>query len=103
MSGRRRSFAQRSPKMKAAYLDRYGPPEVLAVRDIPVPKIGPKDVLIRQAASNVSPADCAFRSADPFIVRFFAGLLRPTAPVPGETVAGTIEDVGADVTRFSPG
>ncbi|MEO7223918.1 MAG: NAD(P)-dependent alcohol dehydrogenase [Devosia sp.] len=89
--------------MKAAYMDRYGTPEVLTVRDIPAPKIGPNEVLIRQAASNVSPADCAFRSADPFIVRFFTGLLRPTAPIPGETVAGTIEAVGADVTRFTPG
>lgn len=89
--------------MKAAYLDRYGPPEVLAVRDIPAPRIGPRELLIRQAASNVSPADCAMRSADPFIVRFFSGLLRPTSPVPGETVAGTIEAVGAEVTQYSPG
>jgi NADPH:quinone reductase-like Zn-dependent oxidoreductase len=89
--------------MKAVWIDRYGPPDVLAVRDIPTPTIGPRDVLIRQAASNVSPADCAMRSADPFIIRFFSGLLRPNAGVPGETIAGTVEAVGAEVTRFKPG
>lgn len=89
--------------MKAACIDRYGPPEVIVVRDMPVPTVGEADVLIRQRASNVSPADCAMRSADPFIIRFFTGFLRPKAPVPGETIAGTVEAVGAKVRRFKPG
>lgn len=89
--------------MKAAYFDRYGGPEVLGVRDVPDPVAEPGTILIRQRASNVSPADCAFRSADPFIVRFFSGLFRPKMNVPGETVAGVVEAVGAGVTKFSPG
>jgi NADPH:quinone reductase-like Zn-dependent oxidoreductase len=89
--------------MKAAWIDQYGPPDVVTVRDIAEPAIGARQVLVRQRASNVSPADCAFRSADPFIVRFYTGLLRPKAPVPGETIAGTVEAVGAQVKRFNPG
>jgi NADPH:quinone reductase-like Zn-dependent oxidoreductase len=89
--------------MKAACIDRYGPPEVIAVREMPVPAIGDNDVLVRQKASTVSPADCAFRSADPFIVRLFAGLTRPKSPIPGGSVAGVVEAVGAKVTRFKTG
>lgn len=89
--------------MKAALIERYGPPEVLAVREVATPRPGPKDVLVRQHASTVSPADCAFRSADPFIVRFFAGLTRPSSPIPGGAVAGVVEAVGSAVMRFAPG
>jgi NADPH:quinone reductase-like Zn-dependent oxidoreductase len=89
--------------MRAAFFDRYGPPEVLSVREVPTPKLAPQDILIRQKASNVSPADCAFRAADPFIVRFFTGLFQPKANIPGETIAGIVEAVGTSVTRFSPG
>jgi NADPH:quinone reductase-like Zn-dependent oxidoreductase len=59
--------------MKAACIDRYGPPEVVVVREMPDPMIGDHDVLVRQMASTVTPADTAFRSADPAIVRLFAG------------------------------
>ncbi len=89
--------------MKAVWIDRYGPPEVLAVREVAAPQVGPRDVLVRQAASTVSPADCAFRSADPFIVRLFAGLVKPKDPIPGGAIAGTIDEVGAEVTRFKAG
>ncbi len=89
--------------MKAAWIDRYGPPEVAIVRDVPDPVPGATDVLIRQVASTVSPADCAFRSADPAVVRLFAGLTRPKEPIPGGAVAGVVEAVGAAVTRFKPG
>ena len=89
--------------MKAVWVERYGPPGVLEVREMAVPVPGPREVMVRQAATNVSPADCAMRAADPFIVRFFSGLLRPKAGIPGETIAGTVEAVGAQVTRFAPG
>ena len=89
--------------MKAACIDRYGPPEVVVVREMPNPVVGPHDVLVRQKASTVTPADTAFRSADPFIVRLFAGITRPKDPIPGGSVAGVVEVVGAAVTRFRPG
>lgn len=89
--------------MKAAYVDRYGPPEVISIREVLRPECGPKDVLVRQKASTVTPADCAFRAADPFIVRFFAGLQRPKMPIPGGAIAGVVEAVGAEVKGFKPG
>lgn len=89
--------------MKAAYIDRYGPPEAVTVRDVPKPEIGAHDVLVRMHASSVSPADCAMRSGDPFMIRFFAGLMRPKEPIPGGAVAGVVDAVGASVTAFQPG
>lgn len=89
--------------MKAAYVERYGPPEAISIRDVPRPRCGPKDILVRQKASTVTPADCAFRAADPFIVRLFAGLWRPKLPIPGGAISGVVEAVGAEVTRFRPG
>ncbi len=89
--------------MKAAWMDRYGPPEVIGVREVPDPVPGADEVLVRQMASTVSPADCAFRSADPAIVRLFAGLTRPKEPIPGGAVAGIVAAVGAGVSRFKPG
>lgn len=89
--------------MKAAWIERYGPPDVITVRETAMPVMGAGDVLIRTRASTVTLPDCAFRAANPFIVRFFAGLLRPKAPIPGGAVAGEIAAVGEDVTRFAPG
>lgn len=89
--------------MKAAYIERYGSPEAIMVREMPKPEVGAHDVLVRQRAATVSPADCAMRSADPFIVRFFTGLTRPKDPIPGGAVSGEVEAVGAAVTRFKPG
>ena len=89
--------------MKAACIDRYGPPEVIVVREMPVPVIGEHDVLVRQRASNVSPADLASRSGDPFLIRFFMGLTKPTQPIPGGAVSGVVEHVGSAVKTFTPG
>ena len=76
--------------MKAAYVERYGSADVIAVRDVPDPVVGSNEVLVRQMASTVTPADVAFRAADPFIVRFFAGLVRPKDPIPGGAKAGVL-------------
>jgi NADPH:quinone reductase-like Zn-dependent oxidoreductase len=89
--------------MRAAVIDRYGPPEVLALREVARPVPRNNEVLVRIHATVAAPSDCAFRSAEPFIVRFFAGLLRPRWGILGDTLAGTIEAVGRDVTRFRAG
>ena len=89
--------------MKAILMDRYGPPEVLRLADVPKPEPKPGHVLIRIRASVATPPDCAFRSADPFIIRLMFGLFRPKHPIPGTSFAGEVEAVGDGVTRFSAG
>jgi NADPH:quinone reductase-like Zn-dependent oxidoreductase len=89
--------------MKAAVIDRYGPPEVFALRELPAPVPRDNEILVRIRASLATPSDCAFRSADPFIVRFFMGLTRPKFHIIGDAIAGDVEAVGKNVTRFKPG
>jgi NADPH:quinone reductase-like Zn-dependent oxidoreductase len=88
--------------MKAVKCTKYGPPEVLRVVDAekPVPK--DDEVLIRNHATEISPADIAFRTGKPFIARFFTGLLRPKG-IPGDVLAGEVEAVGKDVSKFRKG
>lgn len=89
--------------MRAAVHDRYGPPEVLRVEDVPDPTPGPREVLVRVHRSSVNRTDCGFRAAEPFIVRGFAGFRRPRRRILGNEFAGVVESVGPGVTRFAPG
>lgn len=89
--------------MRAAVIDRYGPPEVFALRDVARPEPRDNEVLVRIHAAVATPPDCAFRAADPFIVRFFAGLFRPKQGILGDSFAGEIAAVGSGVTRFNVG
>jgi NADPH:quinone reductase-like Zn-dependent oxidoreductase len=89
--------------MRAVVYDRYGPPDVLRLADVerPVPK--EDEVLVKIHASTVNRTDCGWRSAKPFIVRYFIGLLRPKRKILGMELAGEVEAVGAGVTEFEVG
>jgi len=91
-------------KMRAVVYERYGPPDVLHPAEVerPIPK--PNEVLIRVHATSVSAGDCRMRQADPFLVRIISGLFRPSRiPILGFELAGVVEEVGREVTRFKPG
>lgn len=89
--------------MQAAVYTSYGAPDVVTVRDIPTPRPGEKDVLIRVHASTVNRTDCGFRSAEYFISRFWSGLFKPKRQVLGCEFAGVVDSVGSSVTMFKPG
>ncbi|MES1239350.1 MAG: NAD(P)-dependent alcohol dehydrogenase, partial [Chloroflexota bacterium] len=89
--------------MRAVVQDRYGPPEVLHIEDVPKPEPGPRDVLIRVRASTVSQTDTHVRAASVVLYRLFLGLRRPRHRTLGVDVAGVVEAVGADVREFKPG
>lgn len=67
------------------------------------PTIKDGEVLVKVHATTVNRTDCGFRAAKPFIVRFFAGLIRPRARVLGGEFAGVVEAVGSGVTSFRIG
>jgi len=90
--------------MKAAVYTRYGPPDVLKIKDVEKPLPKDKEVLVRVHATTVCAADWWIRKADPFIVRFMNGLWGPTRiRILGAEFAGTVESVGKAVTRFREG
>ena len=89
--------------MKAAVYRRYGPPNVVQIEDVnkPVPK--DNEVLIKVYAASVNPYDWHFMIGEPYAVRIIAGLRKPKNTRLGADVAGLVEAVGGNVTRFKPG
>jgi NADPH:quinone reductase-like Zn-dependent oxidoreductase len=90
-------------KMKAVVITRYGPPEVLEVRQVDKPAPKDNEILIKIHASAVVATDPQFRKGDPFITRFFNGLSKPKHSIPGDVLAGEIESVGRNITRYKTG
>jgi NADPH:quinone reductase-like Zn-dependent oxidoreductase len=74
--------------VKAIVFERYGPPEVLQLREIPTPTPGEREVLLRIRAASVNAADWHIMRANPFFARFAVGLLRPGSGSLGRTWPG---------------
>jgi NADPH:quinone reductase-like Zn-dependent oxidoreductase len=94
--------------MKAAVYERYGPADVVEIRDVARPAIKSDQVLVEVLATTVTTADWRVRaSAFPggmwLMGRLIMGLFRPRHKVLGGEFAGRIVETGADVTRFKTG
>lgn len=82
--------------MKAVQLTAFGGPATLVLVDVPVPEVGPRDVLIRVKASGVNFAETAMRQN-----RY--AVTPPLPSILGSEVAGIVEAVGAEVADFAVG
>ena len=92
--------------MKAIVQDRYGGPEVLEFRDIDQPVPTNNQVLVRVQAAGLHRGDWHIMTGLPYMIRLAVpslGPRRPKVPVFGMDVAGRVEAVGKDVTRFQAG
>ena len=89
--------------MRAAILERYGPPEGVELREVERPVPTGDQVLVRVRAASVNRADLDGLTPRPSFVRLFIGLRAPRNTSVGIDVAGVVEVVGSDVTRFKPG
>ena len=94
--------------MRAAVYRRYGPPEVVAIEDVPTPEPKRGEVLVRIHATTVGAGDWRARTLSmpkgfgP-IARLVFGVSRPRQPILGAELAGEIAAVGAGVAKFKIG
>lgn len=95
--------------MKAVTYTRYGPPEVLSIREVERPEPKPGEILVRVRAAEATKADCEMRSFQ-FSVNWFwiplrlaLGVFRPNRQILGGYFAGEVEEVGDGASRFEPG
>jgi NADPH:quinone reductase-like Zn-dependent oxidoreductase len=89
--------------MKAIAQDGFGSADVLEFRDVPDPVVGDDDVLVRVRAAGCGPDVWHIMTGKPYFARLMPGFRQINVPVRGRDVAGTVEAVGADVSRFRPG
>ena len=90
--------------MKAIVQDTYGSTDVLELRDIDKPEIADDEVLVRVRAAGVDRGVWHVMTGLPYPIRLAGyGLRAPKTPVAGMDLAGVVEAVGKDVTRFQPG
>ena len=89
--------------MKAAYADRYGPPEVVKIREVDRPTPSGNQILVRVHAASVNRADLDALKPKPGFMRLFMGVRAPRNQEVGIDAAGVVEEIGPDATRFKPG
>jgi NADPH:quinone reductase-like Zn-dependent oxidoreductase len=89
--------------MKAFVAREYGSPDVLKFEEVPRPVPAPGEILIKIQAASLNAADWHLLRADPFLVRLLFGFSKPKYEILGADMAGRVEAVGKDVTRFKPG
>jgi len=89
--------------MKAIVYNKYGPPDILELKEVekPIPK--DNQVLVKVHASSMNYGNLVLLKGEPFLARFAFGLLKPKYSIPGGDIAGRVEAVGKNVKQFQPG
>jgi NADPH:quinone reductase-like Zn-dependent oxidoreductase len=90
--------------MKAIVYTKYGPPDVLQLKEMDKPTPGDDEVLVEVKGASVNAYDWHLLTADIFLVRLMGGgLLKPKNMIPGADISGRVEAVGRYVKQFRPG
>ncbi len=89
--------------MQAITRTRYGSPEVLELKEIPIPVPKDNELLVKVHVTTVNRTDCGILSGKPYLIRAFTGLMKPASNIPGTDFAGDVVAVGSKVSTFSAG
>ena len=89
--------------MKAIVYEKYGPPIVLQLKEVEKPTPKEDEVLIKILAASVNAWDLHYLRADPFLIRFDSGLLKPKTNKIGVDIVGRVESIGQTIRQFQPG
>ncbi|WP_159706310.1 NAD(P)-dependent alcohol dehydrogenase [Arthrobacter sp. 18067] len=102
-SRRHKDQALPGPTMRAIVQEGYGPADVLHEAQVPRPAIAENEVLVKVHAAGLDRGTWHVTTGLPYALRLVYGFKAPKNPVPGMDLAGTVEAVGAKVTRFAAG
>lgn len=89
--------------MKAIVLPKYGSTDELRFEEVAKPAPEADEVLIRVHAASVNDWDWCLVMGSPFYIRLLCGIFKPKVRIPGVDIAGQVEAVGKDATKFQPG
>ena len=89
--------------MKAAICTKYGSPSFLKIKEVEKPAPKKDQILVKIHSSTVTSGDARIRRADPWVIRLIFGFKRPRKTVLGVVVAGEVESIGNEVTKFKVG
>lgn len=94
--------------MKAIVCTKYGPPEVLEMREVETPEPNPDEVRVKIIYTSVTASDCLIRGMNftfflRFLVQIAFGFGKPRNPILGMVCSGMIDKTGSNVTKFKPG
>jgi NADPH:quinone reductase-like Zn-dependent oxidoreductase len=89
--------------MKAAVRYKYGPPEVLRIKEVEIPAPKEDEVLVKVNAATVNRTDCGILTGKPFLMRFFTGFGKPRSATTGSDFAGDVVALGTGVKSFKAG
>jgi NADPH:quinone reductase-like Zn-dependent oxidoreductase len=89
--------------MKAIIYTKYGPPEVLQLKEVEKPTPKENEVLVKVFAASANPADWHMIRGEPKFARLTFGLTKPKNIIPGIDIAGKVEAIGKNVKGFQPG
>jgi NADPH:quinone reductase-like Zn-dependent oxidoreductase len=98
-----KSKIMKNTQMKAIVYTKYGPPDVLELKEVEKPTPRDDEVLIKVHASSINDWDWGLLQGTPFVNRLLFGLLKPKVQILGCDIAGRVEAVGRNVNQFQPG